>query len=49
MGPIGVEIVDEDVEVTLVALVRVRVPEELTDEEDSADELTNVDDADVTL
>jgi len=48
VGPVGVGTVDEDVEVTLVALVR--VAELLTDEEeDSTDELIVVEDADVTL
>lgn len=54
MGPVGVETVDEDVEVMLVALVE--VPELLkdvltveNDEGDDNDELTDVYGADVAL
>ena len=50
MGPVGVGTVEEEVEVTLVALVE--VPEELTEEgvaENEVDELTDVEEAEVVL
>jgi hypothetical protein len=55
VGPVGVATVDEEVDVTLVALVEVPelLKDVLTDEDEEeevdADELTDVEDAEVAL